>query len=154
MKEVLKKVKVKVQPVPTKSPIRKTSGSKKIQSRIVVDEPDFLPKFNQSTAILLARTTMDSQNIQRHIIPHRLVVGIDCGFSIDVNPGYCIKYSIHPDFAARGLILADTNIIQEGTVRAKVWVVNVGKEIIIINHKQPFAHMNIEPVFSWEFCNG
>lgn len=148
----MSKAKVTVKARPVAKPAKKTSPKlSTIKTKIIVREPDFFPTTVGSVAVLKACTPFDRmQMVQRHVVNHRAIVKVDCGFSMDVPTGYRVRFVVDKEFSNRGLILADETILEAGNHEVKVSVVNVGKEIILINHKQVFAGMIIEPIYLWE----
>ena len=129
-----------------------------VPAKIKADHSDFIPQYKTRGAAccdLLANITAPDVhgNHELTIIPGATVT-VDCGFSMQLVPGYEAQVRSRSGMASRGLIV--TNGI--GTIdadyrgRLKVILTNVGKEVIVIRHKDRIAQMALKPVwyFVWE----
>lgn len=126
-----------------------------IATKIVVDDKEFVPQYESaisSVVTVYANLETNPAGQRRIQMPHRSTVTVDCGFSIDLPPGYKAVLKALPEFANRGLIVNEGGSVIDGESRVTVTVTNVGKEIIVLEHGKPVAQMYIEPVyrFSWD----
>jgi len=130
----------------------------RVPTKIKADHPDFIPQYKTRGAAccdLMANITEPDVHgkYELTIIPGA-TVSVDCGFSIQLVPGYEAQVRSRSGMASRGLIV--TNGI--GTIdadyrgRLKVILTNVGKEVIVIRHKDRIAQMALKPVwyFVWD----
>lgn len=119
----------------------------KVATKIDPVEPDFIPKPSEipnSTAVTVA-AKLDSQLR----LSHRSSAEVDCGFSMELPAGFRAVVSAVPDLASKGLMVTTPDFYGEGPV--KVNVMNVGREILTIDHKQAFASMLVQPMCSFDW---
>lgn len=128
-----------------------------VATKIVVDDECYLPQYQTELAAccdLVANIPEDAAGVRQYILPHRATQLIDCGFCMELQPGYKALISARSGLASRGLIITNA----PGTVdpdyrgRVRCLVTNVGKEVIVIQHLDRIAQMAIHPiyVFQWE----
>lgn len=112
-----------------------------VATKINADDPQFIPERDGQFFTLRAKNGST--------LPHRTTAVIDCGFSIGLLPGWKITVSALPFWAAKGLIVTNPGTCAEG--RIKVYLTNVGKEVIVVNPLDKIAQINIEPlyIFNW-----
>lgn len=149
------KTKTKPKKAVTASPILKRTPAldyaapkvSKVATKIDAVEPAFIPKPSEevnSTSVSV------SANLKEQIrLPHRGTVEIDCGFSMDLPAGFHAVVTAAPQLASRGLLITTPNFYGEGSV--KVGVMNVGREILTVDHQQIFATMVVQPAYSFEW---
>ena len=130
----------------------------KVVTKIVVDDPMFIPKYETEGAAcvdLIANIPPPLEGAAPGLrIPHRGVVRIDCGFSMELKPGYKACISARSGKASSGLIVANGpgQIDSDYRGRVQVIVCNVGQSNPVqINHGDRIAQMWIEPVYSFEW---
>lgn len=128
-----------------------------INTKIVADEDVYIPKYSTdgSAAVdLVGNIPPDHAGNRVVTLPHRATAVIDCGFSMELPPGFKANVSARSGLASRGLIVTNGPGIIDSDYRGRVKVIvtNVGKEIIVLNHLDRIAQMTIEPVylFQWE----
>ena len=103
---------------------------------IVADDPKFIPSTNDDgTVVIKAKDGA--------ILPHRATISVDCGFSMTLKPGWQAFVNAIPFWAAKGLIVT-TPILEN---RVKVYVTNVGKEIVAINSGDNIAQITVGPTY-------
>jgi dUTPase len=82
---------------------------------------------------------------------HRHLDEIDTGLNVEVEPGYCLCFSISPHLANKGMIAMNApGRFTNGPV--KVTLLNCGRELVQIKQDDVLAQFWLEPVidFSWE----
>ena len=122
----------------------------KVTTKIVCDDPKFLPKYQTEGSACVDLMA----NIPAPIsMAPRTIVTIDCGFSMEIKPGYKAVIVARSGFASRGLLVPNGPGQIDSDYRGKVKVIlmNAGREIILINPGDRVAQMHIEPVllFDW-----
>lgn len=130
---------------------------KSICTKIDVDEDCFMPssrkdsngEYVEELFANLSEKEEDWTGEQYIRIPSRGVVQIDCGLSLSISAGYKVRFSVNEDLSSRGLFLVSPNQITEG--RVVLNLMNLGKEFMMIKHKDPIAQMWVEPVYSFEW---
>ena len=112
-------------------------------TKILVDSEDFMPTVadEKSGRLLIKASIPDRKTIS---IAHRGICVIDCGFSVNLAPGFKAIITSLEDLAVRGLMLLNSEIV-EG--RVKVTAINVGKEILVIEHNKVFGYLHIEQIY-------
>jgi dUTP pyrophosphatase len=128
----------------------------KIATNIVVDDPMFLPKYQtlgSACVDLVANLKFDDPNKKLIQLPYRCTTVVDCGFSMEIPFGYKATISARSGLASKGLTVANApgQVDSDYRGRVKVILVNVGKEIIVINHGDRIAQMAIEPVYTFDW---
>ena len=153
-----KKKKVKAVPVTTHSPAKDYYDPPlhKVITKIVVDDPIFIPQYQtEGSACVDLVANIPVGEIR---IPHRMTTRIDCGFAMQLKPGYKANIRARSGLACQGLIVTNGVgcIDADFTGRVQVIVTNVGNvNPITIKHGQRVAQMEIEPVylFEWELVS-
>jgi dUTP pyrophosphatase len=87
-------------------------------------------------------------------LPHRGTIKIDCGFSMQLKPGYKANIRARSGLAAQGLIVSNGVGCVDHDYRGRIMVIvtNVGNvNPITIKHGQRIAQMEIEPVYRFEW---
>ncbi len=157
MNEQLEEVK-KVKKVAKAKPIVKDSLASSylnpnlynVATKIVVDDMEFLPRYQTAGSACVDLKAYIKDKIS---LPHRCTVVVDCGFSMQIPPGYKACVSARSGLASRGLIVTNApgQIDSDYRGRVKVVVTNVGQEIIVIEHGFRIAQMWIEPVYTFDW---
>jgi|LakMenEpi03Aug12_release.lakeMendotaPanAssembly.Ray.scaffolds.fasta_scaffold205933_3 dUTPase len=116
----------------------------KILTKIVPDNPDFVPVYNDYHKADIKANTLEQ--IKIHKGGHSV---IDCGFSLEVPLGYKICASTNLDNIKKGIFIRD--VINENN-RIKILIINNGQDTLLINNKDVIGQIYIEPVyfFEWE----
>lgn len=141
--------------------ITEIAPMKKVLAKIVADDPMFVPKYQTDGSAccdLVANVPMNSNNVRQLTIVHRGTVLVDCGFSMEVPPGYKANIMARSGWATKGLIVTNGpgQIDSDYRNRIKVIVTNVGAQNpVVIQHGERIAQMSIEPVymFEWEMVS-
>ena len=120
-----------------------TPEIKKIATQIKADDPKFVPEYKGSAAILKAKDGAT--------LPHRCTAAIDCGFSMTLPAGWKVVLNALPQWAAKGLVVTNPGVVAEG--RMKVYVTNVGKEIILIRPGEEVAQLSVEPLYLFDWIS-
>ena len=130
---------VKASPIIAKSAAASyfTPDIKTVRSEITADDPKFIPQYKDKVAVVKAKDAAT--------LPHRATVSVDCGFSIKPLAGWQVVLSALPKWAAKGLIVSGPATSTDG--RVKLYVTNVGKEIIVIQPGDDVAELKIEPQY-------
>lgn len=128
-----------------------------MKTKIKADDPMFVPQYqteSSACADLIANVPPDStkQRIAT-VLPNRCVV-IDCGFSMELPPGYKAEIYARSGHAKAMLMVpnAPGQIDQDFRGRVMVLIANVGKNSMVIQHGERFAQIALCPVwrFDWE----
>ena len=114
----------------------------KVITKIIIQDSTLAPKSINNTC---AEIYADIQ--QNHIqIPHRSIIEIDCGFSIEIQSGYRLVVKLNNFLTLKGLIIPNSpHVVTEG--RVKIIVCNIGREIIPINHGDSIGVITAEPIY-------
>jgi hypothetical protein len=139
------KKKVQARPILTKS--RASSYFHpllhKVGTIIEADDPCFIPEYgaNSPYAIVLANVSNGTISISSGGMDT-----VDCGFSLELQPGY----RINVESLIEGVIVA-LNFRAAEKQRMHMVATNVRNEVVRIKHRQPFAKISLEPVhiFDW-----
>jgi len=127
-----------------------------VVSKLILDDEAFLPVYNAKETAVVLKVNIpwnhsDPKNMNQRPplqLPHRSTVLVNCGFSMEIPAGYRAVISPTSAMAARGLMVVPT-IFED---KVEVYVTNVGREIVVLNHGDAFAELAIEPVYQikWE----
>jgi dUTPase len=118
-----------------------------VATKIVVDDPMFIPQYKTDGAACVDLVANIKEGEIR--IPHRGVAEIDCGFSMEVKPGYRVAITGSDKTVQRGDWVSS---IKTNEFRVCVSVYNIGRENpLTIRHGELFAQMTIEPVLLFDF---
>ena len=134
------------------------SFMKRIPVKIKADDPDFVPKYKSRGAaccdLVANLTEPDATGNYVLTINPGMTVVVDCGFTMQLVPGYEAQVRSRSGLARRGLIVTNGVGTIDDDYRGRVTVIltNVGKEIIQIKHKDRIGQMALKPVwyFVWE----
>lgn len=123
-----------------------TPSITKIATKIHPDNADFIPSYSKGSSSADIRANISEGKI--YLYKNAYAV-IDCGFSLEIPPGYKMSAHTDCDILKRGIFLRD--IINEDK-RIKVLLINNGDSVFIINHKDIIGKISIEPAyyFEWE----
>lgn len=120
------------------------SPTVKATTEIKADDPKYNPQEVNGLNVIKTK-----QNIS---MPHRASVVVDCGFNYKISPQWKIIVDILPSWAERGLIVSNCNAYEvEG--RMRIYVTNVGKQIITLQEGDEIAHMVVEPRYMFEWVH-
>ena len=132
----------------------------RVKTAIMVDHPDFIPKYHSDGAAccdLVANIPTDQNGGRRVIIPPGNTVRIDCGCSIQLQKGYEAQVRARSSLAMRGLIVSNGIGTIDDDYRGRLTVIlsNVGREVIILAHKERIGQLALKPVwyFEWEIVD-
>lgn len=128
------------------------SKSQKVPTKIILDEPDFLPQYQtdgSAGADLYANLPDGDISLGAG---ERAIV--DCGFCMAIPVGWEAQIRARSGLATKGLQVVNgpATIDDDYRGRIKVLLKNVGDAPIEIKHKQRFAQMLLKPVwkFDWQ----
>lgn len=141
---VIKQAKPKVSAMLPPNPVRDFDSPNihKVATNIKADDPKFIPQYDEGMNFVGLLSNNDTVRLQ-----HRGTAEIDCGVTIELPVGYKAVVHPEPSLANKGLLLGTSTV----SGRVRVVVLNVGKEILVINHGDRIAQMAVEPVhiFDW-----
>lgn len=128
-----------------------SKGFKKVPTKIKADDPSYIPVYQTDGSVCADLVA----NLPAPLaLPYRTTEIVDCGFSMELPPGYKAVTCARSSLAKKGLIVTNApgQIDTDYRGRVKVLVTNVGKEIITISHGDRFAQIALEPVyiFKWK----
>jgi len=117
--------------------------------KIVADNPSYIPQYHTEGSACVDLVS-NSDDIR---IPHRGIFKFDCGFSMELPPGYKACIVSRSGLASKGIIVANAPGIIDSDYRGKICVIlaNIGHELALIKRGDRIAQMYIEPVskFDW-----
>lgn len=105
------------------------------------------PMFSCNNGILLANIPKDAAGQTSIRMAHRTTILMDCGFSIKIPPGYTLKVALTQEFATKGLMIIE-HVRKDD--RVKVLLINIGKELVVINKGDNFANAWLESMYFWK----
>ena len=110
-------------------------------SKVTIDavEDGFPSVFHENHIELFVNAKSDANGLRRHMLTSRTVCKVDCGFSFIIPEGYHFIVEGMPEHLAKGLIVHQS--FTNG--RAEVYVNNLGKEIVVLDHGQKIADLYI-----------
>jgi len=119
----------------------------KVAMEIEAEDETFIPEISEDGS---AKLRADLSDYEREFVSlaYRTTVEIDCGFSVDIPSGYRAVVNSIPSMASRGLVVTNSPNV-EG--RVKVYLTNVGKQIVTVSHGDTFAQMTLHPVYGFEW---
>jgi dUTP pyrophosphatase len=125
-------------------------------TKVVADEPDFIPQYETDGSAccdLRANVPLNGKNERKLAIPPGAVLVIDCGFSMQLPPGYEAQVRARSGLATKGLTMANGigTIDEDYRDRMKVIAANIGRQIIVIEHKSRIAQMALKAVERFHF---
>ncbi len=120
---------------------------REITGKIKADEPDFLPKYEDSCwATLYANLTFDPNLVGCINIFPQTPTMIDCGFSLEVPDSYEMVVKPTLEFASVGFFYQVSS-----KDRVKIIVTNCSSDPYYVKHKQPIALMSFSPIWHCNF---
>lgn len=122
----------------------------KVATKILADDEMFIPKYLSNSCSANIFANIKIHKVPSIKLPHRAIVSIDCGFSIDIRAGYKIVVTISDYLARKGLIIPNTPCYKMGG-RVSVILTNIGREIVVISHGDSIANITIEPIYDFDF---
>lgn len=141
-------------PIPTQSPIKDYNEPQlyKVLTKIVVDDPMFIPQYKTDGAacVDLVANLKDGPLL----LTHRSTTRVDCGFSMQLKPGYKANIRARSGLACQGLVVTNGPGCVDEDYRGRVQVIitNVGNvNPVTIKHGDRIAQMEIEPVYRFEW---
>lgn len=129
-----------------------------VATKIVADDPMFIPKYQtpgSACADLVANIPVNEflNNERKIALTHRSTLLVDCGFSMELPPGYKACIAARSSLASKGLVVANApaQIDSDYRGRVKIIVTNIGKEILTISHGDRIGQIYLERVtlFDW-----
>lgn len=124
-----------------------------VATKIVADDEKFIPQYQTDDAACADLVANITQPLQ---ICSRGIAVVDCGFSLELKSGYKACIVARSGLAKKGLIVANSpgQIDPDYRNRVGVILVNIGKEIIVVNPGDRVAQIYIEPIykFDWVSC--
>ena len=117
--------------------------SPKITTKLKADGEQFIPCYKDGSN---AATLKTKDGVT---LPHRSTAILDCGVSVETPAGWKICINALSVWAAKGLIVTNPGVISGD--RIKVYVTNVGKEIIVIKPEEEVAQISLEPLYFFDW---
>ena len=116
----------------------------KVAAKIKAVDKAFLPA--ESGAAILKAYIPSGAPIQ---MPFRTLVEVDCGVDIDLPAGYKLNIQALPGLSAKGVFVTHNKVL--GSSRVKVYVTNMGREIIMLRNADQIATVEVEQMcfFDW-----
>jgi dUTP pyrophosphatase len=124
----------------------------KVVTKIVVDDPMFIPQYKTEGAACVDLVANIPEGEIR--LNHRNTIKIDCGFSMQLKPGWKANIRARSGLATQGLVVTNGPgcIDADYTGRVQVIVTNVGNvNPITLRHGDRIAQMEIESVFRFDW---
>ena len=120
----------------------------KILTKIIPDEPDFVPKYNSNSTCADLMANISDKELK---LSGNQSAVVDCGCSMEIIQGYRVRVQTHPNWVNKGLFVSTSFI--EGQGRIKIFVINILNELLKISHKDKIAQIFIEPIyfFDWDY---
>ena len=120
----------------------------KVATKVVVDKEIFMPTYVGDSPTVSIRAKL----AETARLPHRTMQTIDCGFSMELPPGYKAVFEASALLKSKGVFVVDST--SKG--RVTVTVLNSGREIVPIADGDVVAEMSVQPVyiFDWMVNNG
>jgi dUTPase len=120
----------------------------KVATKVVVDEETFMPTYMGDSPTVSIRAKL----VESARLPHRAMQTIDCGFSMELPPGYKAVFEAAVSLKTKGMFVVDSTFKD----RVTVTVLNAGREIVPINNGDVVAEMSVQPIylFDWVDNNG
>jgi dUTP pyrophosphatase len=166
-----KKEKAVCRPVVKKTPAKiycTEPVSNKILTKIIVDDPKFTPQYQTEDAACCDLIA----NLETPVsLAHRCGVLVDCGFSMEIPVGYKAVIVGRSGLSSKGLVVPNAPVRAFGPWehidlmipnspgqidsdyrgRVKVFLLNVGREIMVVKPGDRVAQMYIEEVKKFDF---
>jgi dUTP pyrophosphatase len=137
---------------------------KLIRTPIVADEPQFVPAYQTKGSAccdLRANLNKTDSVVQpdsswpegKFVIPPGATVKIDCGFLMEIPPGYEAQIRCRSGWARKGLMVSNGIGTVDEDYRGRIAVIltNTSKDYFFIAHGERIAQMCIKPVFYFDF---
>lgn len=133
-------------------------GNRHVPTKIVADDPRFIPMYKSqgAAAVDLIANVTDSWNGEAIVrLTPGTVATIDCGFSMQLPPGYEAQIRPRSGLAEDGITVVNSPGTIDDDYRGRVKVIlqnNHRTQITLIKHGERFAQMVIKPVwyFQWQ----
>lgn len=136
--------------------LAKAVDKRLIKTKIVLEDPDFLPKYETPGAAccdLYANLPKDIHGERKLAITPGSVLRISVGFKMQLPEGWEAQIRARSGLASRGLVVANGPGTIDDDYRddLNVIIANIGRHIIHIEHKQRIAQMALKPVYEFHF---
>lgn len=105
------------------------------------DDKNFIP----TTDCVRANLVFAIGGNQQCAISYRSSALIDCGCDVKIPEGYRLILDLDDEFKNRGLDIYKNVLI--GETRLAAHVRNVGREIVVIEHRSKVFTMRLEPIY-------
>ena len=123
-----------------------------ISTKIIADDPIFKPKYKTRGAGCCDLVANIPEG-KITLMPGHTVV-VDCGFRMQLTPGYEALVRPRTSLARKGVIITNSPGTIDDDFRGRVQCImgNFGREIIEIKHLDRIAQMALKPVwyFAWD----
>jgi dUTPase len=113
---------------------------------ILLDASEYCP---DKDGWVVANVPITIAGTRQIALSHRNSALVDCGFEVKVPVGFKLVVELAPNFKDRGLELFNNTLV--GSSRVNFSVRNLGREIIVINHRDRVGFLRIEPVYPLTF---
>jgi len=136
----------------------KTKCCREIDVKIVVENPEFLPKYQypgDAAVDLVANIPPDGAGNRRVTLNRSGFATIGTGIRIQMPPGFKAEISARSGLASeKGIFVVNgpAQIDNEFLGEIKVILGNAGRNIVVIEHGDRIAQMYITPIyrFNWQ----
>lgn len=131
---------------------RIASNSSLVNTKIVADAPEFIPKY-KSDGAACADLVANVPEGEVEIGPGRTAV-IDCGFRMQIPAGFEVQVRARTSMARKGVVVTNGPGTIDDDYRGRVMVIltNTGLQHVRVRHLERVAQIAIKPVwyFHWE----
>ncbi|MEI8270378.1 MAG: dUTP diphosphatase [bacterium] len=117
--------------------------------KILADSDEFIPSYKTEKAAA-ADLVANIPEGKVTILSNRIVT-IDLGFKMALPPGWQAEIKPRSGLSQRGVHIALGTIDEDYRGRMRAVVMNLGKEIIVINHGERIAQLSLKPVFKFDW---
>jgi hypothetical protein len=125
-----------------------------VVTKIQAADPSFVPDLTPCPEVVLkAFIPLMVSETQSQSLTFRSSVVIDCGFSLELPASYRVRVNYLPELLMRGGYSAACEQHTSGMFRMKVWLHNLGREILVIKHGDPIAIMTVEPTYFFDWVD-
>lgn len=128
----------------------KDSDSQFVKVKIVADSEKFIPRY-QTKGAAAADLVANIPEGKVTILSNRIAT-IDLGFRMALPPGWEAQIRPRSGLSKRGVHVSLGTIDEDYRGRMTAVVMNLGKEIIVLNHEDRIAQLSLKRVhqFDWE----
>lgn len=112
---------------------------------IQLDGLEFNPLLEEGLYLVAANLPTTTGGTRQIALSHRNSAQVDCGFNAKIPSGYRLVVELSSNFKDHGIEIYKNSFIGENRISFSIR--NLGREIVVINHRDRVGYLRIEPIY-------